>query len=91
MIDIEPNLGHVFDEFGFGQIIAVHFQVDLLNFQTAKKPEAKFDYTLRLVTVYLVQPTEEPEFSTPSRRKLGPDKWMILPLRTKTLFSSLIH
>ena len=54
-----------------------------LNFRTTKKLDAKFEYIFRLVSVCLVQPNEEPEFLTPSRRKRGPNKWMILPYRAK--------
>lgn len=81
--DTDPNPGHAVDEFVPGRTVAVQFQVHSLNFRTAKNPDAKFEYSFRLVSVYLVQPTEEPEISTPSRRKRGPDEWMISPPRTK--------
>lgn len=40
-----PNPGHSFDEFVSSQTIAVQFQVHSLNFRTAKKPDAEFEYT----------------------------------------------
>lgn len=55
----------------------------LLNFRTAKEPDAKFEYNFRMVSLYLVQPTEGHDFSTPSRRKRGPDEWMVTPPRTR--------
>ena len=54
-----------------------------LNIRIAKKPDTKFEYTFRLVSLYLVQPTEELEILIPSEKKHGLNEWMILPLKIK--------
>lgn len=74
MTNINPNPGHVVDEFVPSRTVAMQFQVHFLNFQTAKNSDAKFEYSFQLVSIYLVQPTDEPEISILSKRKRGPDK-----------------
>ena len=78
-----PNPGYAVNKFVPDRTVAMQFQVHSLNFRTAKNLDAKFEYSFQLVSIYLVQPTEEPEISTPSKRKCSPDKWIILPPRTK--------
>ncbi len=83
MSDTNPPPGYDIDKFVPDQTVVVQFQVHLLNFQTSKNPEAKFEYTFRMVSLYLVQPAEGHDFLTPSRRKRGPDKWTVTPPRTR--------
>ncbi len=83
MSDANPPPSYDIDKFMPGQTIAVQFQIHSLNFQTLKDPEAKFEYTFRIVSLYLVQPAEGHNFSTPSRKKHGPDKWIVTTPRTK--------
>lgn len=45
MTNINSNLGYTFNKFVIGQTIIMQFQVHSLNFQTAKKPDAKLEYT----------------------------------------------
>lgn len=54
MIDIDPNSGHAIDEFVSSQTVPVQFQVDFMSFRTAKSPDTKFEYSVRLVFIYLV-------------------------------------
>ncbi len=81
--DANPPPDYDIDKFVPTRTIVVQFQVHLLNFWTPKDLEAKFEYTFRMMSLYLVQLAEGYDFSTPSKRKRGPDKWMVTPPRTR--------
>ncbi len=72
--DANPPPSYDIDKFVSGQNVVIQFQVYSLNFWMPKNPEAKFKYTFQMVSLYLVQSAEGHDFSTPSRRKCGPDK-----------------
>lgn len=54
-----------------------------LNFWIIKKPGAKFEFIFWLVSIYLVQPTEEPEISALFTKKHNSEKQIILLSKTK--------
>lgn len=83
ILDTNLNLSHLFDKFIFCKIVTIQFKVHSLNFWIAKKSNAKFKHFFRLMSIYLVQLTEKPEISIPSKRKRSSDKQIILPSRTK--------
>lgn len=72
--DVNLSLGHNIDKFVSCQTVAVQFQVHSLNFWTQKDPEAKFEYTFLMMSLYLVQLAKEYNFLMLSRRIRGPDK-----------------
>lgn len=74
LVDTEPNPGHGVDNFIPSQTIAMQFQIYLLSFRSKQKPNDRFTYALRLISLYLIRPAEEPQYSTPSRKKHGPNK-----------------
>ena len=83
MSDANPPPGHDIDKFVPNQTVAVQFQIHLLNFWMPKDPKAKFGYIFRMVSLYLVQLAERHDFSMPSKRKRGLDKWIVTPPRTR--------
>ena len=84
--DENPNPGYDVEEFRQGREVAVEFTTHAINFRTVSKPDLTFNYNFRLQSLYLVE-SERTTISTPSRRKRGPDEWLVSPPRTsKTNF-----
>ncbi len=80
--DANPNPGFDPEEFRKGRHVAVEFITHTINFQTKKNPGGTFRYFYRLQNIYLVDGGKR-QVSTPSRRKRGPDEWLVLPPRTR--------
>ena len=82
--DRNPNPRYNYEEFRPGKQVAVKFTTHAINFQTKAKPSSTFNYNFRLYSLYLID-NDRPTVSTPSRRKQGPDEWLIsLPRTRKT-------
>lgn len=47
-----------------------------------KNPGGTFNYNFRMQSIYLID-GEKRQVLTPSKRKCGPDKWLVLPLQTR--------
>lgn len=79
-----PNPGYDLDEFRTGQYVAVEFTTHAIDFRTKKNPGGTFKYNFRMHSIYLVYGGRS-QVSTPSRRKRGPDEWLISPTRTRKI------
>lgn len=79
--DRNPNPGYDLKEFRHGREVAVEFTTHAINFKTALNPDQTFNYNFRLQSLYLIE-SERTIVSTPSKRKRGPDEWLVSPPRT---------
>ena len=80
--DANPNPGFDLEEFRKGRHVAVEFTTHAINFRTKKNLRVTFRYFYRLQSIYLVDGGKR-QVSTPSRRKRGPDEWLVSPQRTR--------
>lgn len=76
--DKNPYPGFDIEEFCQERDVAVEFTTHAINFRMVAKPNQTFNYNLRLYRLYLIAGERKP-VSTSSKRKRGPDEWLISP------------
>ena len=80
--DTNPNPGYDREEFRKGRHVAVEFTTHAINFRSKKNPGGTFNYNFWMQSLYLIDGGKR-EVSTPSRRKRGPDEWLISQPHTR--------
>lgn len=78
------NLGYDWEKIQKSRYVVVKFTTYAINFCSKKNSNRTFNINFQMQSIYLIN-REKQQVLYPSKKKCGPDKWLILPSRTSKL------